>query len=64
MSCGDNPVLVLADDFTGANDAGVCLAEAGLAVEVAFNAGHQSTTRALVLNSDSRALSGRRLQRK
>lgn len=57
MSCGDNPVLVLADDFTGANDAGVSLAEAGLAVEVAFNAGHQSTTRALVLNSDSRALS-------
>lgn len=43
MSCGDNPVLVLADDFTGANDAGVSLAEAGLAVEVAFNAGHQST---------------------
>lgn len=29
MSCGDNPVLVLADDFTGANDAGVSLAEAG-----------------------------------
>lgn len=58
MSCGDNPVLVLADDFTGANDAGVSLAEAGLAVEVAFNAGHQPTTRALVLNSDSRALSG------
>lgn len=57
MSCGENPVLVLADDFTGANDAGVSLAEAGLAVEVAFNAGHQSTTRALVLNSDSRALS-------
>ncbi|MGG8275472.1 four-carbon acid sugar kinase family protein [Klebsiella sp. 141198] len=58
MSCGDNPVLVLADDFTGANDAGVSLAEAGLAVEVAFSAGYQPTTRALVLNSDSRALSG------
>ncbi len=64
MSCGDNPVLVLADDFTGANDAGVSLAEAGLAVEVAFNAGHQPTTRALVLNSDSRGFPGRRLQRK
>ncbi len=35
MNDGNNRVLVLADDFTGANDAGVSLAEAGMSVEVA-----------------------------
>ncbi|SLY37621.1 D-threonate kinase [Klebsiella quasivariicola] len=54
---GNNNVLVLADDFTGANDAGVSLAEAGMAVEVAFTAGQASSVRALILNSDSRAMS-------
>ena len=53
---GNNNVLVLADDFTGANDAGVSLAEAGMAVEVAFTAGQASSVRALILNSDSRAM--------
>lgn len=53
----DNSVLVLADDFTGANDAGVCLAEVGMRVEVAFDARQQSSAQALILNSDSRALS-------
>ena len=57
MNDGNNRVLVLADDFTGANDAGVSLAEAGMAVEVAFTAGQPSTARALILNSDSRAMS-------
>ncbi len=38
MNDGNNRVLVLADDFTGANDAGVSLAEAGMSVEVAFTA--------------------------
>lgn len=57
MSSGDNHVLILADDFTGANDAGLSLAEAGIDVEVAFHAIHRPTTRALILNSDSRALS-------
>lgn len=52
----DNRVLVLADDFTGANDAGVCLAEVGMRVEVAFDARQQSSAQALILNSDSRAL--------
>ncbi len=33
MNDGNNRVLVLADDFTGANDAGVSLAEAGMSVE-------------------------------
>ena len=37
MNDGNNRVLVLADDFTGANDAGVSLAEAGMSVEVAIN---------------------------
>ncbi|HEN4851088.1 TPA: four-carbon acid sugar kinase family protein, partial [Klebsiella quasipneumoniae subsp. similipneumoniae] len=57
MNDGNNNVLVLADDFTGANDAGVSLAEAGMAVEVAFTAGQTSSVRALILNSDSRAMS-------
>ena len=57
MNDGNNQVLVLADDFTGANDAGVSLAEAGMSVEVAFSAGQPSTARALILNSDSRAMS-------
>lgn len=57
MNDGNNQVLVLADDFTGANDAGVSLAEAGMSVEVAFSAGQPSTAQALILNSDSRAMS-------
>lgn len=52
----NNKVLVLADDFTGANDAGVCLADVGMRVDVAFRAGYQSEAQALILNSDSRAL--------
>lgn len=56
MKDGNNSVLVLADDFTGANDAGVSLAEAGMSVEVAFSAGQASSARALILNSDSRAM--------
>ena len=56
MNDGNNRVLVLADDFTGANDAGVSPAEAGMSVEVAFTAGQPSTARALILNSDSRAM--------
>ncbi len=56
MNDRNNRVLVLADDFTGANDAGVSPAEAGMSVEVAFTAGQPSTARALILNSDSRAM--------
>lgn len=52
----NNKVLVLADDFTGANDAGVYLADVGMRVDVAFRAGYQSEAQALILNSDSRAL--------
>ncbi|AGT24358.1 hypothetical protein N559_2682 [Klebsiella pneumoniae JM45] len=48
MNDRNNRVLVLADDFTGANDAGVSLAEAGMSVEVAFTAGQPSTARALI----------------
>lgn len=55
MDGGDNKVLVLADDFTGANDAGVSLAETGMRVEVAFTASYQGKAQALILNSDSRA---------
>ena len=47
----DNRVLVLADDFTGANDAGVCLAEVGMRVEVAFDARQQSSAQALILSA-------------
>lgn len=55
MGSGDNKVLVLADDFTGANDAGVSLAEVGMRAEVAFAASYQGEAQALILNSDSRA---------
>lgn len=55
MGSGDNKVLVLADDFTGANDAGVSLAETGMRAEVAFSASYRGEAQALILNSDSRA---------
>ncbi|SEL67129.1 Uncharacterized conserved protein YgbK, DUF1537 family [Kosakonia sacchari] len=49
-------VVILADDFTGANDAGVSLAQRGMHVEVALTAGYVSQAQALIYNSDSRAL--------
>lgn len=49
-------VAILADDFTGANDAGVSLAQAGMHVEVALTADYLSQAQALIYNSDSRAL--------
>ncbi|WNU99053.1 four-carbon acid sugar kinase family protein [Enterobacter sp. DTU_2021_1002640_1_SI_PRY_ASU_LCPMC_013] len=54
----DQTVLIMADDFTGANDAGVSLALAGLSAEVALDAEYKSDAQALILNSDSRALPG------
>lgn len=45
MGSGDNKVLVLADDFTGANDAGVSPAETGMRAEVAFTASYQGRRR-------------------
>ena len=56
MQLCDNKVLVLADDFTGANDAGVSLAETGMRVDVAFDEHYQGDAQALILNRDSRAL--------
>lgn len=56
------PVLVIADDFTGANDAGSGLAQAGARVHVLFGtAAPQSDEAAdvLVISTDSRALSTR-----
>lgn len=49
-------VVVIADDFTGANDAGVSLALCGKKVSVAFQSPFTQTTDALVINTDSRAL--------
>lgn len=49
-------VVVIADDFTGANDAGVSLAVRGKKVSVAFQTPFTSDTDALVINSDSRAM--------
>lgn len=49
-------ILVLADDFTGANDAGVSLAEVGATVEVVFDHPQGVEAQALIVNSDSRAL--------
>lgn len=48
-------ILVIADDFTGANDAGVSFACAGLRVDVAFELPWRGRTDVLVVNSDSRA---------
>ncbi|MTH46067.1 D-threonate kinase [Intestinirhabdus alba] len=50
-------ILVIADDFTGGNDAGVSLARAGLKVDVAFALPWRGDAEVLVLNSDSRAMS-------
>lgn len=49
-------VVVIADDFTGANDAGVSLAVRGKKVSVAFQTPFTGDTDALVINSDSRAM--------
>lgn len=49
-------VVVVADDFTGANDAGVSLALGGKKVGVAFHLPFTDEVDVLVLNSDSRAL--------
>lgn len=53
------PVLVIADDFTGANDAGSGLARAGARVHVLFDSHTPHNTEAadvLVISTDSRAL--------
>lgn len=49
-------VVVVADDFTGANDAGVSLALRGKKVCVAFHTPFSKSADALVINTDSRAL--------
>ncbi|MBZ0057221.1 MULTISPECIES: D-threonate kinase [unclassified Leclercia] len=49
-------IVVIADDFTGANDAGVSLALSGKKVSVAFKTPFTDDTDALVINSDSRAM--------
>ncbi len=49
-------ILVVADDFTGANDAGVSLAEAGHTVDVAFETPYRGDASVWVINSDSRAM--------
>ncbi|UXY08854.1 four-carbon acid sugar kinase family protein [Kosakonia sp. ML.JS2a] len=52
----DKQIAILADDFTGANDAGVSLAQRGMTVDVALSANYVSTAQARIYNSDSRAL--------
>jgi len=52
----EHRVVILADDFTGANDAGVSLAQAGMRVEVALDESYISDAQARVFNTDSRAL--------
>lgn len=49
-------ILVIADDFTGGNDAGVSLALAGMTVNVAFTLPCADDADVLVINTDSRAL--------
>jgi uncharacterized protein YgbK (DUF1537 family) len=52
----EHSVVILADDFTGANDAGVSMAQAGMRVEVALDESHISDAQARIFNTDSRAL--------
>ena len=49
-------ILVVADDFTGANDAGVSLAQVGHTVDVAFEMHYRGDASVWVINSDSRAM--------
>lgn len=49
-------ILVVADDFTGANDAGVSLAQVGHTVDVAFEMPYRGDASIWVINSDSRAM--------
>src|SRR5689334_16621205 len=53
------PVLVIADDFTGANDAGSGLAQAGAGVQVLFDTrgALPETADVLVVSTESRAIS-------
>ncbi|KAA5986370.1 four-carbon acid sugar kinase family protein [Candidatus Pantoea gossypiicola] len=60
VSVWKTPVLVIADDFTGANDAGSGLAQAGARVHVLFGTGASLQDEAadvLVISTDSRAAS-------
>ncbi len=52
----EHNIVMLADDFTGANDAGVSLAQAGIGVEVVLDETTFSHAQARVFNTDSRAL--------
>ncbi len=56
MNSLNREVVAIADDFTGANDAGVSLALSGKKVSVAFQTPFTGDTDALVINSESRAL--------
>jgi len=55
----DTEVVIVADDFTGANDAGVSLAIKGKKVSVAFHTSFAESTDVLVINTDSRAFDTR-----
>lgn len=55
-------VVIVADDFTGANDAGVSLAVKGKKVSVAFHTSFEESTDVLVINTDSRAYTARDAQ--
>lgn len=60
QSSWKTPVLVIADDFTGANDAGSGLAQAGARVHVLFNSEMPHNSEAVdvwVISTDSRAIS-------
>ena len=56
MSNVNRVVVVVADDFTGANDAGVSLALCGKKVSVAFHTPFTQASDVLIVNTDSRAL--------
>ncbi|MCF3402034.1 four-carbon acid sugar kinase family protein, partial [Escherichia coli] len=49
-------ILVVADDFTGDNDAGVSRAQVGHTVDVAFKMHYRGNASVWVINSGSRAM--------
>jgi len=48
------PVIVIADDLTGAADTGVCFRRAGLSVQIVFSTGQEPCADVLVYSSESR----------
>ena len=54
----DHRFLIVADDFTGANDTGVQLKRNGIPVKVILRTGASDESHSVVLDTESRSLPG------